>query len=63
MEDFLLNLLQLPSCNKLLDQQKCPKMAYFVTYYGLIQKKANQAGEKMIEELAIHLEKLSSNHF
>lgn len=48
MVAYRLSLLLCPSCNKLLDQPKCLKMVFFVTFCGLIPRKANPPGVKTI---------------
>ena len=62
MEAFLLSSSLSLNYSKLLGQQRYQKMAYYVIFYGLTQRKLRVAGVKMIEVSAIHLEKLSSNN-
>ena len=62
MEAFLPSSSLSLNYSKLLGQQRYQKMAYYVIFYGLTQRKLRVAGVKMIEVSAIHLEKLSSNN-
>ena len=49
------------NCNRSLGRQKFLRMASYVTYFGLIQRRPRAVGEKTIEASAIHLVKLSSS--
>ena len=62
MEAFLPSSSLSLNYSKLQGQQRYQKMAYYVIFYGLTQRKLRVAGVKMIEVSAIHLEKLSSNN-